>query len=80
MNQRTVPEQQKIHPFCRLSWSYVTVSTERKKKNCSPDYLAMAELNLRGAELDAAMLETMKDALQEIHRREEDYTTLNIQS
>jgi hypothetical protein len=24
----------------------------------------MAELNLRGAELDAAMLETIKDALQ----------------
>lgn len=31
----------------------------------------MAELDLRGAELDAAMLETMKDALQEIHHRQE---------
>ena len=31
----------------------------------------MAELNLRGAELDAAMLETMKDALQEMHHRQE---------
>eukprot|EP00434_Breviolum_minutum_P016671 symbB.v1.2.014696.t1/scaffold1076.1/size139817/7 len=30
-----------------------------------PPNSAMAELNLRGAELDAAMLETMKDALQE---------------
>jgi len=35
----------------------------------------MAELNLRGAELDAAMLETMKDALQEMHHPQEVKTT-----